>query len=151
MSLLFPSACLFLCLAPFHSASFLQPIMWVHVMNSESLGWQLKTEKKQCHSKQPSHILYNKVAVSREEKRQRGLHRGFDCPLHLILWLLVWMFPRTHTWFFFCLSAATHLGPETERTSCQASLHFAGVGGVRTPQTPWGRVSQQPLYYVTAH
>lgn len=75
----------------------------------ESMSWILnlwgdssrrKKKKKQCHSKQPSHILYNKVVVSKEEKSQRGIYRGFDCPLHLILWFLVWMFPRTHTWFF---------------------------------------------------
>lgn len=52
------------------------------------------------------------------------------------------------------LCGVTHLGPENERTACQPPLHHLRWPPSSHPQPlplSCGLVSQQPLYYVTAH
>lgn len=126
--------------ALFHFACPLQPIMRVHVMNLKSQAWQLeKGKKKSCHSKQPSHILYNKVAVVCREIRT---YRDFGCLFLLILLLLLLIFPRTESGGFISRRCDSPWPREKEDGLSTASplpplILFHGVGLVRAPPPMW--------------
>lgn len=122
-----------------------------HEFQISGVTAQEKEEKKWSHSKPPSHILYNKEAVSTEKDRQRGTYRVFGFMFHLILWLLLQVFPKSPAWFVFSsamwLTLAQRLGGQA------VNHHCTSLGLVRSelPPTPCGLVSQEHSHYVTAH
>lgn len=156
MSLLFLSVCLFLfsfcslslCMSP--ATHYVGPCHEFKI--SGVTAWE-EGRKKCCHSKHPSHVLYNKVdVVCRKKKTERSTYSGFSCLFYLILLLLLLIFSRNSKWRFLFLCSVTHLGPETGRRACQLLLHhlhwfscleLAGVSP--------GLVFQKPLYHVPAH
>lgn len=122
----------------------------------ESMSWILnlwcdssrKGGKKWSHSKPPSHILY---FISTEKDRQRGTYRVFGSTFHLILWLLLPVFPKSPAWFVFpsemWLTLAQRLGGQAVNHHCTS----LGLARSELPPTPCGLVSQEHSHYVTAH
>lgn len=148
----FFSLCLFLQFAPFHFVCPLQPIMWLRVMNSKSLAWQLEKKNKKNPAIPNTHLIFYTTKtllfaeIKREAETRVSAHFSSHCPAFAPNIL------KKFKWSLFFLCCLTHLDPETRRKVCQLPrTHLHWYFFLEMPDMSHGLDFQQPLYHVAAH